>query len=180
MDGEWDVESGQQCLLHTHVFCAVLLGEQWLSAFDFWTTFSSFSACTQPQRKITSMLCILFPTPKLLLNWSSGQLISYKELHHTAQKDKLGYEHQDCQHFLGGLPVKLTLMGMLIYFCLPRVIHWNYFWQPNLNCREEGGNGAGGKALPNVCIKDDSVYPAIVWKHWNFCQILCGFQKKWL
>lgn len=81
MGGEWDVVSGQQCLLHIHAFCAVLQGDQWLSAFDFWTTFSSFSACTQPQRKTTSMLRILFPTRELLFHFSSGQIIRYKALH---------------------------------------------------------------------------------------------------
>lgn len=46
--------------------------------------------------------------------------------------------------------------------------------------RGGGWGWVGGEALPNIWIKDDSVYPVIVWKHWNFCQILCGFQKKWL
>lgn len=182
MGGEWDVVNGQQCLLHIHIFCTVLWGEQQLSAFDFRATFSSFSACTQPQRKITSVLCILFPILELLIHFSSGQLISYKELHLTEQLDKLGCECQDRQHlFFWGLPAKLVLMGMPIYFCLTRVIHWNHFWQPNLNCIEEmAGDIAGGKDFPNVCIKDDCIYPVTVWKYWNFCQILCGFQKKWL
>lgn len=84
MGGEWDVVSGQQCLLHIHAFCAVLQGEQRLSAIDFWTTFSSFSACTQPQRKTTSMPRILFPTQELLFHFSSGQVICYRALHLTA------------------------------------------------------------------------------------------------
>lgn len=84
MGGEWDVVSGQQCLLHIHTLCAVLQGEQRLSAFDFRTTFSSFSACIQPQRKTTSLLRILFPTRELLFHFSSGQLISYRVLHLTA------------------------------------------------------------------------------------------------
>jgi len=101
MGGERDVVSGQQHLLHIHAFCAVLQGEQQLSAFDFQTTFSSFSACTQPQRKTTPMLCILFQTRELLFHFSSGQLICYKALHLTAQQDKLRCKHQACQPFFG-------------------------------------------------------------------------------
>lgn len=45
-----------------------------------------------------------------------------------------------------------------------------------------GGWGWGRGWSPSQCMdqRQQRIYPVIVWKHWNFCQILCGFQKKWL
>lgn len=82
---EGGVGSGQQCLHHIHALCAVLQGGQRLSAFDFPTTLSSFSACTQPQGKTSSTLHILFPTWALPLLLRTTHLLRSTSSHSPAR-----------------------------------------------------------------------------------------------
>lgn len=92
---------GQQCLCHIHAFCAVLQGGQRLSAFDFQTTFSSFSACIQPQRK-TSPIHAAHSFPNLSSS-TSPQDSSSAMKHFISQPSKISWDVniQTTSHLLG-------------------------------------------------------------------------------